>query len=534
MKRTISIILSAALTAAAFSACSVSGSSENSYDGGMFSKETIRILSGSENKELSDILAECSKKTGVSIEMTYKGSVDIMNDLKSGAEEYDAVWPASGIWLSLGDDKHIIKHDASISSSPVVFGIKKSLAESLGFTSGKVSVSDILDAVNSDKLSFCMTSATQSNSGAGAYIGFLYALTGKTSALTSDDLDSPQLRENMSSLFSGIDRSSGSSDWLKDMFLSGDYDAMVNYECLIIAANKELVSQGREPLYAVYPYDGLTVADSPLAYADHGDKDKETAFLKVQEYLLSDDAQEKIRRTGRRTGFTDDYSQYPDIFNADWGIDTEKILSPITMPSEDTLMKALNLYQTAFRKPSLNIYCLDFSGSMNGQGNRQLVEAMSQILLPENAEKNLLQAAENEVNIVVVFDGSVRTVYTADGADGTALTELYEKIAAEKPGGGTDMYSAAAKGISEALQNYNVADYCPAVILMTDGESDTDERDSFVSEYRSCGYDIPVFSIMFGNADDSQLNEIAELTNARVFDGRSDLIGAFRSVKGYN
>ena len=42
-----------------------------------FEKETIKILSGSENKELSDIISECSKKTGVGIEMTYKGSVDI-------------------------------------------------------------------------------------------------------------------------------------------------------------------------------------------------------------------------------------------------------------------------------------------------------------------------------------------------------------------------------------------------------------------------------------------------------------------------
>ena len=31
-----------------------------------------------------------------------------------------------------------------------------------------------------------------------------------------------------------------------------------------------------------------------------------------------------------------------------------------------------------------------------------------------------------------------------------------------------------------------------------------------------------------------KLEELAELTHARVFDGREDLIGAFRSVKGYN
>lgn len=45
---------------------------------------------------------------------------------------------------------------------------------------------------------------------------------------------------------------------------------------------------------------------------------------------------------------------------------------------------------------------------------------------------------------------------------------------------------------------------------------------------------MPVFSILFGDAEKSELEELAELTNARVFDGREDLVGAFRSVKGYN
>ena len=46
--------------------------------------------------------------------------------------------------------------------------------------------------------------------------------------------------------------------------------------------------------------------------------------------------------------------------------------------------------------------------------------------------------------------------------------------------------------------------------------------------------DVPVFSIMFGDAQESQLAELARYTNGRVFDGTEDLIGAFRSVKGYN
>ena len=56
----------------------------------------------------------------------------------------------------------------------------------------------------------------------------------------------------------------------------------------------------------------------------------------------------------------------------------------------------------------------------------------------------------------------------------------------------------------------------------------------FMENYRALGMDVPVFSIMFGDADPEQLEQLAEATNARVFDGREELIDAFRKVKGYN
>ena len=66
---------------------------------------------------------------------------------------------------------------------------------------------------------------------------------------------------------------------------------------------------------------------------------------------------------------------------------------------------------------------------------------------------------------------------------------------------------------------------------MTDGVSDG-SPDDFRQVYEDLDADVPVFSIMFGSADPTQLESLAELTHARVFDGREDLIGAFRSVKG--
>lgn len=534
MLRKILCIISAAVIAAASSGCSAGSGADDVYKGSAFGGGTLRILSGSENKELSQVLEDCAKETGVQIEMTYKGSVDIMNELKNGAPDYDAVWPASSLWISLGDTNHLIKYDESVCSTPVVFGIKKPLAESLGFVGKDVSVSDILSAINDDKLSFCMTSATQSNSGASAYIGFLYAFSGKTDVLTAADLENTELQNNITDLLSGIDRSSGSSDWLKDMFLSGDFDAMVNYECLMISANEQLVSEGKDPLYVVYPNDGLSIADSPLGYVDHGNDEKQESFKAVQEYLLSDDVQNEIQKTGRRTGFNGVNEENRAVFNSDWGIDTDKILSPVTMPSEDVLMKALDLYQTGFRKPSLNVYCLDFSGSMWGEGDEQLVEAMSQILIQENAEKNFLQAKEDEVNIIITFDSDIKNIYTAENGDPQTLEELYEKIESEKAHGGTDMYLATQTGLQMIADKYDISEYTPAIILMTDGESETYNAENFTELYQSLGLDVPVFSIMFGSAVQEQLDNLAQLTNARVFDGREDLTAAFRSVKGYN
>lgn len=495
------------------------------------SREVLRIVSGSENSQLEPLLQEFANQEHIQIEMTYKGSLDIMRLLGDEEIPYDAVWPASSLWISTGDTKHRIKHAKSVSVTPVVFGIRQSLAEELGFTDREVSVDDLLQAIQSGKLRFCMTSATQSNSGASAYIGFLYALSGNPEVITSEDLADDQLRTDMRNLLSGVDRSSGSSDWLKDMFVAGDYDAMVNYECLIIQANQELEEQGKETLYAVYPYDGLSLADSPLGWVDNGDEKQEELFLKLQEYLLSEDIQNQIQRTGRRTGYTGISEENRDVFRKDWGLQPDRVLSPIRMPAADVLFECLDLYQIDFKKPSLNVYCLDYSGSMSGEGNEQLVAAMEQLLIQENARKNFLQASSEEINILIPFNDRVLAFYTAKGS-GQELEKLYDTIKQLRTGGGTDMYAAAERGL-KMLEQYDLSQYTPAIIILSDGVSSGSFSD-FEEAYQELGQEVPIFSIMFGDADETQLEELAACTNARVFDGRENLTEAFRSVKGYN
>jgi Ca-activated chloride channel family protein len=496
---------------------------------------SLRIVSGSENRDLESLLEDFCDKNGAAINISYMGSLDIMKILQEGGGEYDAVWPANSMWISLGDTAFKVKHTASIYQTPVVFGIKKSIAQGLGFTGREVSLADILAAIQAKKFTFCMTSATQSNSGACAYIGFLYAFLGNPEMIGPGDLDDPALQRRVSELLRGINRSSGSSDWLKDLFLSSDYDAMVNYETLIIGANKKLREEGREALYAVYPKEGVAMADSPLGYIDRGDREKERLFKNLQGFLLSAPAQFEIQKTGRRTGFIPIQEENKGVFNPGDGIDIRKTLSVIKLPDAATVEKALELYQERLRKPSLTFYCLDFSGSMAGAGEAQLKEALRNLLDLETAKKNLLTAGEKDENIFVLFNREIKQIISVSGNDPQKLLAAYREVAAAKPGGGTDMYTPVLKCF-DLMGRYDTKEYISAIIVMTDGESE-DYFEKFRGIYRESGLDsldVPVFSIMFGAARQEQLGALAALTRARVFDGKTDLVRAFKNAKGYN
>ena len=66
---------------------------------------------------------------------------------------------------------------------------------------------------------------------------------------------------------------------------------------------------------------------------------------------------------------------------------------------------------------------------------------------------------------------------------------------------------------------------------MTDGQANEGTFRQLESYYNKIQKQIPIYSIMFGSAIESELEEIAELTNAKVFDGKIDLVKAFKEVR---
>ena len=109
---------------------------------------------------------------------------------------------------------------------------------------------------------------------------------------------------------------------------------------------------------------------------------------------------------------------------------------------------------------------------------------------------------------------------------------LINAVNSKEASGGTALYTCSMRGI-EILEDED-SKYNKTLILMTDGVS-TDKKSRELEEmYRTKKSTIPIYSIMFGNASKNELEPIAKLSNAKVFDGRSNLLLAFKEVRGYN
>ena len=495
----------------------------------VYNDSVFSIITTPENKELEETIKKFARKNAFEVSITYADNLDIVDKLNAG-EKYDAIWSSNSIWLDMLDSKIISTSDSkSTSVTPITIGIKKSKAKELGLIGKQVKMSDILSLIKEGKIKFSMANPITTNSGASSYLNILSTLAGNPDVLTSSHLKNTKLQEDLKNFFTGLVRTSGDEDFLNKSFIDGDYDAAITYESSIININRELEKSGREVLYAIYPVDGVSICDSPFVYINNHNDKKKKEFNIIQTYLLSDDGQEILLQSGRRTwygGVTDNAPS--NIFNKEWGIDTTKYISPIKYPSESVILEALELYQNKLRKPVHVVFCLDYSGSMYGEGRKELEKAMEYILSDE-AKKSMIQFSSEDIIDVIAFGSHVKLLGSSKGSN---LNKLLELIISYDFDGATALYPAATEAIN-ILKNESDK-YNSSVIIMTDGVGNIGTFNDLSSEYKNVKKEIPIYSITFGDAEENQLEKMAELSNGKVFDGKNDLVRAFKTVRGYN
>ena len=496
--------------------------------------EIFRIISSTSTSKLDKEIIDYGEKIGIDVEIEHYGDLEIVDILNEDSSKYDAVWISNSIWLYMLDNSYLVTDSKSIVINPVVMGIEKSKAEELGFVNKDVYNKDLLNAIKEGKLKYIMSSVTKTNTGATAYLSFLNNMAGSPEVLTEKMLEDEKLAEDLKAFFKGVQRVSGDEEYLSEMFLNGDYNAMINYENSLIEINAQLVKEGREPLYLIYPVDGVAINDMPFAYVSNNSSNEKNRedFLKIQSYLRSDEMIAKMQNEGFRSWYGGvNANANQNIFNKAWGIDTTKYLNDMKYPSKPVITKALNLYIEALRKPTHVVFCLDVSGSMHGEGMDELKEAMNYILDYDQASKDNLQFSDNDKITVITFNSSVARIYptTLGGQTENTINFVNNLIA----NGGTNIYDPTIEAL-KILEGTNEEEYTKTVILMTDGESNNGNFNEVQKYYHMNNEDTPIYSITFGYSNESQLRQLAELSNGKVFDGKRGLKEAFAEVRSYN
>ena len=505
-------------------ACGGGGGGENPAD-------TLTVLAGSEIKDLEPLLPKLEDQTGVHLQLDFSGSIDGAQSILSG-NPADAAWFSLGNYLTLAQgDEHKVLDSTRIMLSPVVIGVKQSVARKFGWENNpNVTWQDIAEKAKAGQFRYAMTNPAASNSGFSALVGVASAFAGTGNALTENDIDVDQLKQ----FFAGQRVTAGSSGFLADSFVrsQSSLDGMINYESILLELNKS--GQLNEPLDLIYPKDGIITADYPLMLLNSA---KRSLYQKTVNFFLQPAQQQWIMQN------TDRRPVIPQV-KPDSRF-TRQVLVELQFPSTLTVINALlEAYLNEIAPPSHAIFVLDTSGSMNGSRLEALQRALTGLTgLDSSLTGKFAQFRAREDLTFITFSTRVGYVknFTVDTTDpnGPSLTAVRDFVNGLTAGGNTAIFTALDEAYHQAVTAlHQDPTRLTSIVLMTDGENNSGlSFDRFVSDYRSLGaaaQNVRTFPVLFGDADPQELHEVADETGGEVFDGRSaSLSEVFKEIRGF-
>jgi len=480
-------------------------------------KTEFRLLTTPENELLVKYVEEYCREQKVDLSVTYMGDIDGINELSVNSGSYDAVWLSNSMWLYRLDQSVSVTDSKSTGIVPIVVGIKPELYDESIRT-----MNQLLELGGT----FGIPSITRSDAGASSYLGIYYSLSGSPRMLNMDMARDEAVRDQVNEYIRDHSEIYSTYDDLAALTAAGKNDYYYGYESDFIRLNME---QGTT-LKLIYLEDGVPLADKPFAYVDNKDEQKKEIFAGVQKHLLTNSVQEAMCLDGVRTGYG---GQVPyaraDVFNIDWGIDTQRYLALMNYPSKEVTTELLNFYTFGVSKPANYIFCLDFSGSMAGKGHEELVAAMTTLFDESISAKYFIQMKETDLVTLVIFDTEAERGVSIPYRQ---FARIPQDLAKRKPTGGTNIYAALKEAGNYVLPESS--GYTNYVVLLTDGKSNNRSQPSFMDRYQGLSEPYAIYSITMGDADERQLEELAELSDGKLFDGKKDLVSAFKTLRGYN
>jgi Ca-activated chloride channel family protein len=494
---------------------------------------TLRVLAGSELKDVEPLVPQIRDATGVNLRFDYVGTLEGAERIHGGAQT-DLAWFSSARYLTLltadgGRGRPVASE--RIMLSPVVLGVKRSVATRFGWAGSQdVTWKDIAAKTRSGELRYGMTNPAASNSGFSALVGVAAALAGTGDALRTEDID----ERGLTDFFKGQTLTAGSSGWLAEAFMTDQdrLDGLINYESVLLGLNAS--GRLREPLELIYPKDGIITADYPLLLLNQA---KRAEYDKLVAYLRSPEVQRQLMTSTVRRPVVPEVTpdrRFPD-----------RVLVELPFPASLKVVDGLLFaYLNRLRRPAHTIYVLDVSGSMEGERIAALKQALINLTGADTSISGRFAGfrARERVTMITFAEQVIdERDFTVDGTgpDAPGLRQVRDYVASLGLHGGTAIFSAMRRAYQRAVADARRdRGSFTSIVLMTDGENNRGiSADEFLAGLETLpdpARSVKTFAIQFGEASPAELERIVRASAGARFDAnRTSLAAAFKEIRGY-
>lgn len=443
------------------------------------------------------------------------------------ADSDTAVWiPDEQTWVNILADQgnNNFQGDCqSVAQSPLVIGMWRDIAESLGWPGLPLGWLDI-GSLASDPALWNYYSGGQlgnafrlghthpglSGTGASTLLALVQAAQSKTDAVNEADIQQPIVQASVGAFEGGVTTFSPDTASLASSMSSRGQ----NYLSGGIMYESDVVNYGNGEIVAVYPFEGTFVATHPACLNQAATAAQQEGAELFRDFLLSEAGQQMALNYGLRPVNT--AVPITEGLYAEYGIDPTQPERVFNNPSVASVYAVQSLWQEARKDVNLAML-LDTSGSMRGSKMEGMREAAIQFIE---------QMGDDDYISVIAFSTEPELVVNHTQV-GPNRQKIINAIASLEATGDTTLFDAIGDG-SILLRDTTLPQTTNALVVLTDGQDTRSYRfDEASASGEALANGITVFTIAYGrDADDEVLLSLANQANGNFFEGDEASIAA--------
>jgi Ca-activated chloride channel family protein len=449
-----------------------------------------------------------------------------VTQLRDGADEVGLWIPDEQVWVNILADQGNSDFQAdcrSVAQSPLVIGMWRTVAESLGWPGLPLGWLDIgsLAADPSawsyysggeygDALRLSHTHPGLSGTGISTLLALVQAAQSKTEAVTVDDIQQPIVQASVGAFEGAVTWFSNSTNGLGRTM----YDRGIGYLGAAVMYESSIVQYGHGEIVPIYPLEGTFMATHPACLNQAGDESLQVAADLFRDYLLSQGGQEAALAHGLRP--VSDIPLGPPLDSSN-GVDLSQPELIFNAPGVNTVYAVQELWQSARKDVNL-VMLLDTSGSMRGSKIDSMREAAVQFVG---------QMGDDDFISIISFS-TEPALLVSHVQVGEAREKIVNAITGLEAEGDTTLFDAIGDGGS-VIAATSSGETTNAMVVLSDGQDTRSYRYSFDQSLidHATANDTTIFTIAYGgDADEEVLSSLAYNAHGNYFLGDEASIAA--------